>query len=82
MNFKVEVEECERIQSPPKYSTCMLASSLTNSQLPTYNEALKMIEEQKEEMQKRNSEVQILRLPYTIQATGVTIPVFKDNLSI
>lgn len=47
MNFKVEVGE-EQIQSPPKYSTCALTSPITNSQLPpTYNEALKMIEEQK-----------------------------------
>lgn len=52
MNLKVEVEdeeeEEERIQSPPKYSTCALTLSPTNSQLPTYNEALKMIEEQKD----------------------------------
>ncbi|OZC06503.1 hypothetical protein X798_06514 [Onchocerca flexuosa] len=47
MNFKIDVEE-ERIQSPPKYSTCALTSSPTNSQLPTYNEALKMIEEKKD----------------------------------
>lgn len=46
MNCKAEVEE-ERIQLPPKYSSCTLASSAANSQLPTYNEALKMIEEQK-----------------------------------
>ncbi|MCP9262341.1 hypothetical protein DINM_005614 [Dirofilaria immitis] len=47
MNFKVEVEE-ERIQLPPKYSACALTSSPTNSQLPTYNEALKIIEEKKD----------------------------------
>ncbi|VBB32924.1 unnamed protein product [Acanthocheilonema viteae] len=46
MNFKVEAEDDERMQSPPKYSTCALTSSPTDSQLPTYIEALKIIEEQ------------------------------------
>uniref|UniRef100_A0AAF5PZ18 Transmembrane protein n=1 Tax=Wuchereria bancrofti TaxID=6293 RepID=A0AAF5PZ18_WUCBA len=88
MNFKVDVEneEEERIQSPPKYSTCALTSPLpiiaTNSQLPTYNEALKMIEEQKDEMQKQNSRAQTLPPIYTIQTTETTRSMFKNNLSI
>ncbi|CAG9536546.1 unnamed protein product [Cercopithifilaria johnstoni] len=81
MNFKVEVEE-EGMQSPPKYSTCTSTLSANNSQLPTYNEALKMIEEQKDGMQKRNSETQTLPPIYTIQTTGMTRSIFKNNLSI
>uniref|UniRef100_A0A8R1Y3Y3 Uncharacterized protein n=1 Tax=Onchocerca volvulus TaxID=6282 RepID=A0A8R1Y3Y3_ONCVO len=81
MNFKIDVEE-ERMQSPPKYSTCALTSSPTNSQLPTYNEALKMIEEKKDGMQGRNSEMQTLPPVYTIQTAGRTRSMFKDNLSI
>lgn len=55
MNFKKAVEEGEeggqqqeqrQIQPPPKYSACFIAVPANNSQLPTYNEALKMIEKQ------------------------------------
>uniref|UniRef100_A0A915PSL5 Uncharacterized protein n=1 Tax=Setaria digitata TaxID=48799 RepID=A0A915PSL5_9BILA len=81
MNFKVEVEE-EQIQLPPKYSTCALPQSPTNSQLPTYNEALKMIEEQKDEMREQSSGMRTLPPVYTVQATTTTRSMFKDNLSI
>ncbi|KAL3995218.1 putative integral membrane protein [Acanthocheilonema viteae] len=82
MNFKVEAEDDERMQSPPKYSTCALTSSPTDSQLPTYIEALKIIEEQNDIMRKRNLEIQTLPPIYTLQTTGTTRSMFKDNLSI
>ncbi|EFO22276.2 hypothetical protein LOAG_06212 [Loa loa] len=85
MNFKIEVEEegNEQIQqSPPKYSSCALASSPTNSQLPSYNEALKIIEKQKDGMQTQNPGVQTLPPVYTIPITGTTRSMFKDNSSI
>ncbi|VDM96843.1 unnamed protein product [Thelazia callipaeda] len=84
MGYETESVVEEQAQMPPKYSACTYGPSGTSEHPPTYDEAIKMIQEHENESKEQSSSRrnQIIPPIYTVQNDENTQPIYKTNLCL